>query len=311
MAQELKPDTSSIWSLQDENASISTSSPSDRLYVNGLQLGYVGGTDDVPAFLDRAGKALWRSGQVRLGIQITQQLFTPFDTSTPKVQPNDRPYAGTLLGNFYLQRDVQDSRSLIGLAVGVVGPGSGAASLQQGWHNLIGQTSPKGWSDQLQNEPLFEFTSARTYRLSTGKVFGLETDALPELAVGLGNLMVYGQTGVAVRIGQGLDSDYGPPRLFYGPTGGTAFRPTRPVAWYLYGGVDGNGIAHNLTLNGSMWSSSPSVKINPLVGEAYVGLAVMVFGARLTYTQVFQSQEFNHQKGGVHEFGSLALSVRF
>jgi hypothetical protein len=26
---------------------------------------------------------------------------------------------------------------------------------------------------------------------------------------------------------------------------------------------------------------------------------------------VFQTQEFAHQKGGLHQFGSLALSMRF
>jgi hypothetical protein len=38
---------------------------------------------------------------------------------------------------------------------------------------------------------------------------------------------------------------------------------------------------------------------------------MIFYGARLTYTQVFQTQEFQHQKGGLHQFGSFALSVRF
>jgi hypothetical protein len=37
----------------------------------------------------------------------------------------------------------------------------------------------------------------------------------------------------------------------------------------------------------------------------------MAFGTRLTYTQVVQTQQAQHQKGGLHQLGSLALSVRF
>ena len=47
------------------------------------------------------------------------------------------------------------------------------------------------------------------------------------------------------------------------------------------------------------------------MGEFQGGLALMFCGMRLTYTQVVQTQEFKYQKGGLHQFGSLALSVRF
>jgi len=53
------------------------------------------------------------------------------------------------------------------------------------------------------------------------------------------------------------------------------------------------------------------VKITPFVGEMQLGFAMMFHGVRLTYTHVLQTQEFQHQKGGLHQFGSLALSVRF
>ena len=129
--------------------------------------------------------------------------------------------------------------------------------------------------------------------------------------MGLGNLRIYAQSGVLFRIGQGLESDYGPPRLFPGPTGGDAFRPTRPFAWYVFLGADGQGVLRDITLDGNDFRGGPSVTLIPYVGEVEAGFAVMVFGTRLTYTQVMQSQTFEHQKGGPHQLGSLALSVRF
>ena len=305
------PDKTAIWTLQDENASISTASLTDRYYVNGLRLGYTSGEGEEPDFLSGAASALWDGGAVRFSFDLSQQIYTPNDTAAYTPPPGDRPYAGVLLGTFGLTRDVPDSRSFVGLSLGVIGPGALAQTVQNGFHHIIGQNATNGWGDQIHNEPLLELTSARTWRLSTGEVFGMETDALPNLAVGLGNERVYAQTGVLFRIGQGLDSDYGPARIAPGPSGWDAFKPTRPFGWYVFAGGDGQGVAHDITLNGNTFRSSASVAPRALVGEMEVGLGLIAFGTRLTYTQVFQTQEFQHQKGGLHQFGSLALSVRF
>jgi hypothetical protein len=310
--QDLQPDPNGIWTLQDENASISSAKLTDRFYVNGLHLGYVSGTDAVSGALQRVGSAIWGSdGQLRVAFDLTQQIYTPGTTSTPKSLPGDEPYAGLLLGTGTLYRDVPDSRSMLGLALGMVGPAALGEEVQNGFHDLIGQKHAAGWDSQLRNEPALELTSARTWRLSTGSVAGLETDVLPDLAVGLGNVRIYAQSGVNVRIGQGLASDYGVQRLSPGPSGGGAFTPVTPFAWYVFAGADGQGVLRDITLDGNDFSDGPSVKLIPYVGEVEAGLAVMAFGARLTYTQVVQTQQFQHQKGGPHQLGSLALSVRF
>jgi hypothetical protein len=70
-------------------------------------------------------------------------------------------------------------------------------------------------------------------------------------------------------------------------------------------------VIRDITLDGNDFRAGPSVKLDPYVGELEGGVALMAFGARLTYTQVVQTQEFVHQKGGLHQLGSLALSVRF
>jgi hypothetical protein len=47
------------------------------------------------------------------------------------------------------------------------------------------------------------------------------------------------------------------------------------------------------------------------VGEAQVGAAVMAYGVRLTAAYVIQSQEYEGQRGGLHQFGSASVAVRF
>jgi lipid A 3-O-deacylase len=304
--------TASTWTLQDENASVSSGKLTDRYYVNGLRLGWTSAPDSVPGFLTGVGQAVWGSdGQLRFGFNLSQQIFTPADTASTNPPSNDRPYAGVLLGTFALQRDVPDSRSTLSLGLGVVGPWALGEQVQNGFHDVIGQGHTNGWHAQLHNEPAVQLTSARTWRLPTGTLGGLETDALPDLAVGLGNVRIYAQTGAVFRIGEGLDSDYGVARVAYGPSGGDTFTPTRPFAWYVFAGADGQAVAHDITLDGNSFRDSPNVKLQPFVGEFEAGLAVMAFGARLTYTHVLQTQDFKNQKGGLHQLGSLALSVRF
>jgi len=134
---------------------------------------------------------------------------------------------------------------------------------------------------------------------------------LPEVQLGVGTVQDYALAGVNFRIGSGLNSDFGAPRLAPAVSGGYAYQPVQPFVWYVFAGIDGMAKAHDEFLQGNNFSSSFHVDMNPLVGEAQVGAAFVFWGVRLSYTQVFQSQEFHGQKGGVHQFGAIALSARF
>jgi lipid A 3-O-deacylase len=308
---QAKPDPVSIWTLQDENASVSTADLTDRYYVNGFRLGWTSGTGTVPAFLDRVNHTLWGEGQGRFGFDLSQQIYTPLATQTRNPPRGDRPYAGVLLGTLSLLTDTANTRSVAAVSLGVIGPAALGEEAQNGFHDLISQGHNLGWGTQLHNEPAVQLSSQRTWRLHTGSIAGLETDMLPDLTAGLGNVRIYAQPGLTLRIGQGLDSDFGVARLRPGLTGSDAFTPNRPVVWYVFAGVDGQAKAHDITLDGNTFESSRSVKLRPLVAEAQAGVAVIAFGARLTLTEVFQTQEFQHQKGGLHQFTSIALSMRF
>lgn len=313
-ARALPPaDPDAIITLQDENASISSSHLSDRYYVNGLRLGYTSPTGAIPPFSEQMGRVLWGDGRQRISIDIQQSIFTPANTIARPPPPTDRPYAGVLTGNFSLLQDTDYWRSIVGLQVGLVGPGAGAEELQNGFHDLIGQGRTLGWNSfQIHNEPVLQLLSERIWREPLGTVGGLETDVLPNLTVGIGNLRIYALAGALLRIGQGLNSDYGVARVQpWGMSGGDAYTPVRPFNWYFFIGADGQGVAHDITLNGNTFERSPHVSIKPLVGELEAGVAIMMYGVRVSYTQVFQTEEFRGQHGGLHQFGSLAASVRF
>ena len=304
-------DPASIWTLQDENASVSRLKPRDHFYTNGLQLGWTSPTTTVPAALADIGHDVWGDGLQRVGFDLSQQIYTPADTQAIIANPRDRPYAGLLTGDFSLLSDTADSRSVMILSLGVVGPWAGGGDIQNGFHDLIGRPEVKGWNGQIPNTPVVELLHERTWRLPLGNPGSLETDMLPSLTAGLGDLRDYLQAGATIRIGQGLASDFGVPRLRPGLSGGDAYTPTRALAWYAYAGVDAQAVGYDLLLQAPPFRAGPRVSPVWDVGEMQAGVAIIAAGIRLTMAYVAQTLAFHGQCGGLHQFGTLALSVRF
>jgi lipid A 3-O-deacylase len=309
---EPQPDPASILTLQDENATISASPRlTDRFYTNGLRLGWTSPTGQVPDILANLCHGLWGDGLQRISLDLSQQIYTPADTNADPANRHDRPYAGYLSANLSLITDTDISRSVLMLSLGVIGPASGGEAVQNSFHDLIGQGHDQGWGSQITNVPAIELLAERTWRLPIGSVGGLETDALPALTVGVGDVRDYVQVGGTLRIGQGLDSDFGVPRIRPGLSGGDAYTPTRPVAWYLFAGLDGQAVAYDMLLESTPFRSGPHVSALWDVAEFQAGAAVMAFGVRFTLAYVVQTQEFQGQRGGLHQLGSASLSLRF
>jgi len=306
-------DSKSIFTIQVENDAVSTfKGTSDQYYTSGLRLGYTSGTNAVPEFLSGIGRAVWGDGVQRVSFDLSQSIFTPRNTQLSRPDPRDRPYAGYLNATLGLLHDTDETRSLLALSLGVVGPAALGRVVQNGFHDIIGDTPNRGWSSQLKDEPAIELLAERTFRLPITRFRGLETDALPAITAGVGTVRDYVQAGVSFRLGQGLESDFGVPRIRPGMSGSDAYTPNRPFAWYVFAGADGQGIARDVFLDGSTFRGrSPSVDKRPYLGEVQLGAAAMFHGVRITYTQTWQTESFKGQKSGLFNFGSLALSARF
>jgi hypothetical protein len=305
---ELPVDKSSIWTFDIENDAVAGT---DRYYTSGLRIGWTSPTSALPDFISTLGHTVWGDGTQRIAIDISQSLFTPSNTQISPPDPTDRPYAGELTGDFSLIQDTARTHSVLGVDLGMIGQAALGEQVQNGFHRLIGQTTNKGWGYQVPNEPLAELFAERTWRVPVAQFGGLDADVLPDLAAGVGNERVYGLAGVLLRIGHGLDADFGPARIRPGLSGSDAYVQTTPIAWYIFAGGDGQLVGYDATLNGPAFQSSRSVSLTPVVGEAEAGLAVIAYGVRLSYTEAVQSAEFHHQRGGLFQFGALTLSAKF
>ncbi len=169
----------------------------------------------------------------------------------------------------------------------------------------------QGWANQLKDEVTLSLTHECKWRhLWRHPRSGLGADITHHLGIGLGNVSSYVNGGVTLRVGEGLDQDFGPPRIRPSLPGSAFFRDADGVGWYLYAGVDGRAVANNIFLDGNTFRDSTSVKKKTWVGDLQVGLVVTFSKVRLAYTHVFRGREFEGQDKGDH-FGAVSISARF
>ena len=311
-------DPNSIWTIQVENDAVSTlTGTSDQYYTSGIRLGWVSPTDTLPAPLAILGHDVWGDGVQRISVTINQSIFTPRDTQAYAPSPHDHPYEGQLLANFGIIQDTDGHRDFAAISLGVIGPSAEGEQVQNGFHNIIGDTPNRGWNSQVPDQAAFNVQVQRTYRLPVVEFAlpyagSIGFDALPSAKLAGGDVRTFGQLGVLFRIGQGLGSDFGPSTTQYGQNGTDAYVATLPFAWYFFGGVDGQAVGYDASLQGDLFRQySPHVSKRWDVGEISAGAAMMFYGLRVSYTQTWQTQQFNGQKGGLFNFGSLAVSAKF
>ncbi len=305
------PDPDSIVTLQIENDSFSIPS-TDRYYTSGESLGYVLPTGKMPDFVSSLGHALFGEGSQRLAFNVQQVIYTPVDTQVYDPNPYDRAYAGQLTLHTTLIQDTDFTRSLAQVSVGVIGPDALGQSIQNGFHQIIGDKSTKGWSYQLRNEPTLDFFGGRIWRYNFGSTEenAVGFQLLPQVTAQLGNSEIYAQGGMIARFGSGMDSDFGPAVIQPIMSGTDAYTPTQPVVWYIFGGALGRFVAHDTLVQGNNFQDSRGVSLQPLQADLEVGAAIIVYGVRVTATEVFTTPQFYGQVPAF-QYGSVAISARF
>ncbi|MCB5943394.1 lipid A deacylase LpxR family protein [Acidocella sp. KAb 2-4] len=303
------PDPAGILTIQLENDALSIPS-TDRLYTSGERLGYVTPTGDVPGFVSGLGRRLFGEGTQRMEIDLQQVIFTPTNTQLYNPNPKDRPYAGELSLRVGLIQDTTETRSLAGVALGVVGPDSLGQSVQNGFHEIIGQTPNRGWHYQLRNEPTLNVYGGRIWREDVGQIGGVDVQVLPQMTGQVGNTEIYAQAGGILRFGQGLDADFGPAVIQPQLSGTDAYTPTQALSWYVFGGVLGRVVAHDMLIQGNDFTSSRGTSLIPLQGDLEFGAAVILGGMRISAVETIETPEFRHS-APAFQYGSVAISTRF
>ncbi len=295
----------------------------DNHYTNGVRLSYT--SPRLREQISWAADALeWLypfdpGADARLRVSLGQNMYTPGDIEVSELIPDDRPYAGWLYAGVAL--NVETTQDLFGtryksldtleVELGVVGPWSLAEETQKFVHEIIGSPEPEGWDNQLENEPGLLIVLERKLRTPPLSLGRLQTDAIPFLSVSLGNIETSASLGGIVRLGQGLEVDFGPPMIRPNLAGRTFFeRVPRPFNWYVFAGAEGRLVAQDIFLDGNTFRDSHSVDKKHTVGTFQAGAAASYKDVRLTFSYIVRSVEFEGQDSP-DRWGAVSVSYRF
>ena len=265
----------------------------DRHYTQGARISYWSPDNHLPRWLASLSRFLPALGMdveaQRWGLAASQEIYTPDDLITPTLIADDRPYAGWLYASFGLQRHGPSSFSLpaievLRLDLGVVGPESLAEETQKAWHD----DPPKGWDHQLRTEIGAILNYDRRYLLTMRQQNSRwGADFIPHFGAGAGNVSTYLTAGPLFRFGYNMPNEF-------------IARHSEPtsskIGAYLYMGLDGRLVLHNIFLDGNTFVDSHSVEKNLFVGDFKVGLTLVFKKMDLTAGQAFVTDEFESQK---------------
>ena len=301
----------------------------DERYTNGIKLTWISGDlkkyaedERLPDFAVQYLNALpfvnEPGQQYNVSLSVGQNMYTPSNTQTEAPQPDDRPYAGWTYFSLALHAKTPFQLDSFETSLGMVGPSARAGETQNNYHTLMGFPRAEGWRHQLHDEPGLMLSWQRTLRakrVDLGR--DVAWDVLPHARVTVGNVLTHAAAGFETRIGYRLPWDFGTSLIQ--PGGGVSapadpddprLRQDTSFGLHLFAGAEGRAVARNIFLDGNTWEHSPHVTKRPLVADLMAGIGLVLGRAKLTYTHVYRTEEFDGQRGP-QMFGSVSLAVTF
>jgi hypothetical protein len=196
------------------------------------------------------------------------------------------------------------------LTLGMVGPASGARQTQDLVHSGLGEAESAGWDAQVRNRATFMAAFERAWPgIVSGGFAGARWDLATRAGATLGTPMTYAACGAVLRYGHNLPGDLPVTHISLGPPR-DGFRGAPAFGWYAWAGVDLRAVAYNTFIDGNTFSGGPHVKREPFGADLQVGIAAAWPRARVGFTFVQRSHEFEGQ-GGADKFGQFQISFPY
>jgi lipid A 3-O-deacylase len=238
-----------------------------------------------------------------------QRMQTPADITTSELIVDDLPYVGLFAwqGTLYAWDDrITDQLSLY---LGVVGPIALAEQSQSLVHKLTGGDDPKGWDNQIENEPVFKIEAQRVWNLYRSESKGKQYDILGLAGAGIGNLESAAKAGFAIRWGTNL-------RYSFPSFSLQVDRQINPLSlspandYYLFFGLRAGVVFNNILIDGNTFKDSHSVPLEHFQDQISTGI-VWSIGRNAFVFQVSSISSGTEITNARDEFGAVSYTRRF
>ena len=291
----------------------------DRHYTNGLYVSYGLARGHQPRWLGWLGNLTPlrdRSEDREYNLAIGQHLYTPAAFTSMAAIPDDRPFAGWLYGELSVTARAPGVEEHLAVNLGVVGPAALGKATQELLHDISGDAKPRGWHNQLENEPALLLRYRRSWFTPLAETRPVGLDLVSRIGLSAGNVVTEAGAGAMLRLGSALFERDMPQRLPPGLSGNGARFDVRAgrFDWFVFAGAQGRIIARNIFLDGNTFEDSLSVDSKTLGWDASTGISLtfgqLAYPVMLSFTHVWRGKEFDGQDGA-DKYGSAQLSVQF
>jgi hypothetical protein len=267
------------------------------------------GADNLDRYYTQGLRITIQSGD-HAYLSLAQEINTPADTSNPNPPDTDMAYSGALYlayghGHVFERGGRKDVLVSVELKVGVIGPSSGAETIQNKFHDLIGQPVAAGWGTQTPDEPMINLDGELRRRFGDDHL-----DFIARSVLQLGTLRTGFAVGGQLRYGRGLGSTWGVGTIrgnnaYLGPLG-----TNQGFRWHVFGDLQAEAVVRNYATDGGHFQESPGVDRTSVVGQASVGAALAYGDFTLSVFSAVRTYEFETQTEA-HHFGGFKAGMQF
>jgi len=266
---------------------------SDRDYTQGILLEKV--HPDFNGF--PLMKILWHpaNSDLKYGLAIEHNAYTPNKIDQYAIQYGDRPYAGVLLfKTFLIASDFDRKRRIsVSFSTGLIGPGAGGEQMQRTIHHWIKYIQPEGWPNQIRNDLVVNYQiDIEQELIQCENHFSLS-------AIGSGRV-----GSLSDKLLAGFTAAVGNFKSFFKAP---AFA-NRHFQWYVYDQLTGNAVGYDATLQGGLFNHSsvytiPNGDLNRFTLQNKFGIVLIFHSLYLEYYRTGLTEEFKtsiyHRTGGL------------
>lgn len=292
----------------------------DDGYTNGMGVSFGHGPfknfsdEHMPDWLYWLSKNLYIStmpGKSRgIAHSIFQAMQTPQDLTQTDLINDDVPYVGMLGWRCNLHAWDDQISDQLSISLGFVGPVSMAEKTQKLVHAAFGADNPKGWDNQIQNEPVFNVEAQRAWTLYRESSDNLQYDILGLLSAGFGTIESSTSAELAIRWGSNILAGF--------PTFSLqADRQINPLSlskkndYYYFAGIGVSYVLNDILIDGNTFSDSHSLPLKHFSNEVSAGL-VWSSGSRISF--VFQISSVSPRTTISHKrenYGALSVTYSY
>jgi lipid A 3-O-deacylase len=252
-----------------------------------------------------------RTQKVIMRYEVGQKIFNPRKYSITDPALMDRPFAGYLYVKVSRSRFFKSNANLqYGVMLGLLGPSSGAQSIQRSYHKLINIYEVQGWGYQLKSEASINLQAQYTHPLLGSPKRGFSADLHGVTHASLGNAFTNAAGGVLFRMGLIEDADQSAAwnsRLHSSTPAyhnrHEAFLFFQPEILYQ---------AYNATMEGGLFrkDKGPVVAdVNPVLYQHRLGLVYVWRPFTVSFAIIHRTREVKHQYRK-ENYASIGVSYR-